>query len=298
MHYWNLLWDWNTVESVRTVHSFLEGWALVFFALLVLFDVLAHLTEDEHREQSRTFERIGLWCFGVAVIAEIFAYPYSRRNDALSSQQDATQKATIARLDNSTQGLKTDAQHSKERADTLEAGLETERQKTARFERQANIARLELAKQIKSQGPRSKFIDEVASDLAERLKIFPGQSVVVIICGRFDRMTPELNTFLGSLMAVLNKAEWSTRTQTDDTCIVSESIGVYVNSSAGAKTRMAAEILGEILGKAVPFSSSRVMPITPPKNGVPLAPESFADVMFRALASNPEQVLIHVGQHP
>ena len=31
VHYWNLLWDWNTLESVRKVHSFFEGWALVFF---------------------------------------------------------------------------------------------------------------------------------------------------------------------------------------------------------------------------------------------------------------------------
>jgi hypothetical protein len=148
MHYWNLLWNWNIVESVRVVHSFFEGWALVFFALLVLFDVLAHLTEDGHKARSKTFERIGLWCFGVAVIAEILAYPYSRRNDTLSSQQDATQKATIARLENSTQGLKTDAQHSKERSDKLETGLETERQKTARFQENAETARLALVKEI------------------------------------------------------------------------------------------------------------------------------------------------------
>ena len=47
MHYWNLLWDWNNLDAVRAVHSFLEGWALVFFALLVLFDVLAHLAEEK-----------------------------------------------------------------------------------------------------------------------------------------------------------------------------------------------------------------------------------------------------------
>jgi len=153
MQYWNLLGDWDTVASVRIVHSFFEGWALVFFALLVLFDVLAHLTEDAHLAQSKTFERIGLCCFAVAVIAEILAYPYSRRNDTLSGQQDATQKATIARLDNSTQGLRTDAQHSKERADKLETVLETERQKTARFQEEAERARLAVAQEL-------RYIDE------------------------------------------------------------------------------------------------------------------------------------------
>jgi hypothetical protein len=34
-------------------------------------------------------ERIGLICFGVAVLAEVCAYPYSRRGDTLSSQANA-----------------------------------------------------------------------------------------------------------------------------------------------------------------------------------------------------------------
>src|ERR1039457_2028652 len=86
MHYWNLLWDWNNLDSVRAVHSFLEGWALVCFALLVAFDVLAHLTDEEHPPGAKRFERIGLWFFGVAVFFEILAYPYSQRNDTLSEK--------------------------------------------------------------------------------------------------------------------------------------------------------------------------------------------------------------------
>ena len=45
MHYWNLLWDWNALDAVRTVHSAFELSALIFFALLVMFDVLAHLSD-------------------------------------------------------------------------------------------------------------------------------------------------------------------------------------------------------------------------------------------------------------
>src|ERR1039457_1667103 len=101
MHYWNLLWDLDTLDSVRTVHNFLEGGALAFFALLVLFDVLAHLSEPEKPVRAKLLERIGLWCFGVAVLSEILAYPYSQRNDTLSSRQDIAQRDKIATLDNS-----------------------------------------------------------------------------------------------------------------------------------------------------------------------------------------------------
>lgn len=122
MHYWNLLWDWNTLDSVRAVHSFLEGWALVFFGLLVLFDVLAHFS-DENKPRAKKLEKIGLVCFAVAVLAEAFAYPYSRRNDTLASQQDTEQKAKIAALDNSTQRLRTDADNARKQAEGFKAQI-------------------------------------------------------------------------------------------------------------------------------------------------------------------------------
>ncbi len=84
MHFARFLPGWNSLDSARAVHSDLELAALVFFALLVLFDVLAHLSDDKNRE--RRFERIGLWFFGIAVIAELLAYPYGQRNDDLSAQ--------------------------------------------------------------------------------------------------------------------------------------------------------------------------------------------------------------------
>ncbi len=79
-----LIPDWNSLDSVRHAHNVLEAVALVFFALLVLFDVLAHFSEDTRKE--RLLEKIGLLFFAVAVFAEIAAYPYGQRNDALSEQ--------------------------------------------------------------------------------------------------------------------------------------------------------------------------------------------------------------------
>ena len=77
--------DWNSLDSVRRAHSRLEFAALAFFALLVAFDVLAHMYE-ETKGKATMFERIGLWCFAIAVLCEIGAYPYGQRNDNLSEQ--------------------------------------------------------------------------------------------------------------------------------------------------------------------------------------------------------------------
>lgn len=79
-----LIPGWDSLDSVRHAHSELEAAALAFFALLVLFDVLAHLSKDEERKT--LLEKIGLGFFAVAVLAEMVAYPYGQRNDTLSAQ--------------------------------------------------------------------------------------------------------------------------------------------------------------------------------------------------------------------
>lgn len=101
--------DWNSLDSVRRAHNDLEVAALIFFALLVVFDVLAHFSEDIRKE--KLFEKIGLCFFGIAVLAEIVAYPYGQRNDDLSARvigsldvkaQRAADNASKALTDSST----------------------------------------------------------------------------------------------------------------------------------------------------------------------------------------------------
>ena len=87
MHYWHLLFNWSVLESVRKVHSFFEGLAIALFALLVLFDILAHRSEDTDKDRARRLEKIGLWFFGLAILAEIVTHEYSNRNDALSENE-------------------------------------------------------------------------------------------------------------------------------------------------------------------------------------------------------------------
>lgn len=84
MHFATLFPGWNSLDSVRRTHSDLEAAALVFFALLVLFDILAHLSTDNKKKT--LLEKIGLGCFAIAVLAEVVAYPYGQRNDTLSER--------------------------------------------------------------------------------------------------------------------------------------------------------------------------------------------------------------------
>src|SRR6266513_416843 len=71
---------WNILETVQSVHGWLEGGALVFFVALVVFEVLAQRkTKNEKR-----FQNIALACFAVAIFMDVVAYPYGRRNDELA----------------------------------------------------------------------------------------------------------------------------------------------------------------------------------------------------------------------
>lgn len=99
---------WDSLDSVRRIHSDLEGFALVFFALLVVSETLVHLSEDKKRE--KLFDTLGIIFFAVAVLAEISAYPYGKRDDTLSGQvidsldakaSDAAAKASKAVTDSS-----------------------------------------------------------------------------------------------------------------------------------------------------------------------------------------------------
>lgn len=90
--------DWNSIDSVRRAHSNLEITALIFFALLVIAEVVAHLAKTDRIKHA--FETAGIVLFAIAVSAEIAAYPYGQRNDTLSEH-------AIVSLDNRAQSALT-----------------------------------------------------------------------------------------------------------------------------------------------------------------------------------------------
>jgi hypothetical protein len=80
-----ILPNWNSLDSVRRAHSDLELAGLVFFALLVMAEALAHNSKLEKRKH--LFDSIGIWFFAIAILCEIAGYWYGQRNDALSEQK-------------------------------------------------------------------------------------------------------------------------------------------------------------------------------------------------------------------
>ncbi len=141
--------DWNSLDSVRSAHSNLEGAALVFFALLVVFDVLAHFAE-EHKERARLLEKIGLCCFAIAVLCEIVGYRYGQRNDALSDLKIRSLDAVSHDADSTAKGAKITADAAKTEADGAKATAD-QVFSVADNARQAASGALSIASDAKAQ---------------------------------------------------------------------------------------------------------------------------------------------------
>jgi hypothetical protein len=227
MHYWNDLW--NSLDSVRKLHSDLELWAIVFFILLVAADTVAHRYEEKHPIRSRRFAGIGLWVFAIAVLMELVAYPFGQRNDTLASQQDANQRAEIAKLDNSTQQLRTDADNAKAqiadadaRARTAEAQVASAKAESKAASAKAESFRLEIAKANESarqaearaaeanlelarfKAPRTLSPTQQAT-IANQLRKFGAMRVDVIIIGDAQ----EIANITGLIIAAIQQAGWN-----------------------------------------------------------------------------------------
>lgn len=106
-----ILPNWNSLDSVRRAHSDLELAGLVFFALLVVAEAVAHNSKQEERKH--LFDSIGIWFFAIAVLCEIAGYWYGQRNDALSEQ-------VISSLDAKARNADTKAQSALDKSSTAD----------------------------------------------------------------------------------------------------------------------------------------------------------------------------------
>ena len=165
--------DWNSLDSVRRAHSDLELAALAFFFLLVLFDVLAHLSDDKNRE--RLFEKIGLWFFAIAVASEIAAYPYGQRNDTLAGAQigsldakanDASEKAAKAVKDSD--DAETKSGNALDQADKAGGAARKAEDSASLAQQHTTAIGNELKKEIEREQAAEKQLEE---EKAKRLKL-------------------------------------------------------------------------------------------------------------------------------
>jgi hypothetical protein len=198
------------------------------------------------------------------------------------------------------------AEEANERSRKLEASngqlgidLETEKQKTARFEKAASDSQLALDKQLRIQGPRWRLLGEAAPALSLEMQQFGDQRADIVLCGRSDRIDNETSRtaemLAGSILGDKG-AKWNINWHWDAACIRFPVVIVFVNSTAKEQTRLAASALSKGLNEILkPYSSGVAIPVDPQKArilfGNTEAPGAVA-------LNNPDSVVISIGAHP
>jgi hypothetical protein len=169
---------WNSPEFVRSAHEALEGTAILFFAALVVLDIIAHFETPRHK----LFERIGLICFGVAVLMEIFAYPYGHRNDFFADEEIGTLNEEAADAREINGQLEKDAADMRKRAEDEAA------------------ARLDIEERVEWR----RLPQEKLAEFAITIKRFAGQQFIISA----DSIDVEGNLFASDLVKALKAALW------------------------------------------------------------------------------------------
>jgi hypothetical protein len=249
MNLMSFLPNWNSLDSVRRVHSDLEFAAIVFFAMLVLFDVLAHLAVDKKRET--LLERIGLWFFAIAVIAELVAYPYGQRNDTLSAD-------IIGSLDKKASDAATKAGNAvtdAAQAESLAQGASEE----------AGWAR-SLAEKAEGAVADRSLTDKQVKDVSGKLSGFGGQPYTVVAYWQSKESVGLANR----IHSALENAKWAYSDEGSKAMMLGGVIGVVVltNSEADERTKQAASALINSLSAIGLKASPLQEPPNVPKNNM------------------------------
>jgi len=296
MYFAILIPDWNSLESVRRVHSDLEAAALIFFALLVLFDVLAHFSDNKYRE--RLFEKIGLCFFAIAVFAEIVAYPYGQRNDELSAgvigsldskATDASVKAAKAVTDSGIALMQaadaiTFAGNAQEKANAIDSKAK------------------EIARVLNAESPRALLLSNAENEFVKSAKPFTGQRFAVMVCGKPDVLSSpgdERFAVWATLSHFLDdEAKWrpSTGSIMEDFCERVLGIQIYVRSDAPPATLKAAQTLVQKLKEILPPQPMpMLLPVNPNDVGDLRGLEGTA---FGMVATDPKLIAVEIGERP
>lgn len=287
MHFAIWLPDWNSLDSVRRAHSELEGAALVFFALLVVAEALAHLTDNKKRE--RVFDKIGIIFFAVAVLAEIAAYPYGQRNDTLSEQIIGSLGAKAVEAANKAVNALTDSGTALSQAREAEVRAGDALSKVNIVRGQADEISQRLAKQdlrshlLASKGSRDKF--------RALIKPFRGQKFDIRYCPGNDN---EIEFLSLNVMGTLAGAPTGWVMEDFSPALgCGLGLAVLIDKEAPKSTRQAAEALQRALFGAGLVASPKPAMIGTLERRPPKTPDE------RLLeTSSPDAIMILVQAHP
>lgn len=302
MHFATCLPDWNSLDSVRRAHSFLEGAALVFFALLVVCEALAHLSDDKKTE--RRFDKIGIVFFAAAVLAEIAAYPYGQRNDKLSADiiGSLSEKATTAGAKADSASIKSDVVGKQ--ADAIQRRLDA-----------ASAQLGGLMQRVAAQGPRAKLLVKAAPDIMRAVSPFAGQRVRLFVCGQQGAVHQETLDMWGAIANILGSdpvagiagAKWNILNPNLGFAAncgaaggLGQGQGVVVSKRASKRTMDAAAALANALERVLPPSPNKMLGLVDPDFAKMIVDRGFQpkDEPWNIVAFDEDLIAITVGEHP
>jgi hypothetical protein len=202
--------DWNSLDAVRRAHSGLEGAALVFFALVVLFDVLCHFSKEQQR---KTVEKCALVFFGVARLAEIVAYPYGQRNDQLSEQVisslDAKAKDAFTSASGASKIASASDLKSKDAVDKAHEALETvgaAKEAAGRAKAEADVVTQQAQALTQYMGVVANSVNPRFMDRAKFLQLMKWQPKATVEIW-YDPSDGESEMFANELSLALGKSD-------------------------------------------------------------------------------------------
>jgi hypothetical protein len=191
----------------------------------------------------------------------------------------------------------------------LAIDLEREKQNTARFQKEADVARLALETRVRAQGPRYFLLRSLASKLARELSRFAGQRAALLVCGmyRADRETLETWGALASILGPdtvkgVKGADWKMTRGNPfwDECHLSmQGIAVMVSSESPKTTRDAAEALSRALRRALPLYNNNPAILDPARERYIISVVSVdKDDPQRLAIEDPSLIVVFMGEHP
>jgi hypothetical protein len=290
--------NWNSLDSVRRVHSDLEFAAIIFFALLAFFDVLAHLSEDKKKE--KILEKIGLTFFALAVLAEFVAYPYGQRNDTLSANIIGSLDVKASDAESKAESAVSDFQKANRQLGEIDrkAGAISGRLDVA----SANLDR--LVGTVQQQGPRWKLLESGKSEVIKELKPLGGQKVFIVYCG-WELSAPwEPEQLAGGLTFLFNedlKSGWHGDLTSWRSCPPNgpfDAVGnmIFVSAEAPEPTKRAARTLSVSLNK-IGIDTGELQEVqmqTAQVTSVLFGPGS----PWELAVKNPSSIVLFVGTNP
>jgi hypothetical protein len=190
-----ILPNWNSLDSVRHAHSDLELAGLVFFALLVVAEALAHNSEQEKRKH--LFDSIGIWFFAIAVLCEIAGYWYGQRNDTLSEQ-------VIVSLDAKARDAASNASTALSNSKDAETKSSGALDKAGKAQEKAEDA-LAKAKAAENKLAWRDLTPHEQADIALAVRKFGPKKYSIVIFGNL----PEITRFADKVLNTLTQADWT-----------------------------------------------------------------------------------------